>query len=96
MQLGEDLIETWSGWCGGKLCESTHPIRAGCTGQVVYAEMKGRVHIGYGPLDRNRDGAAAGNRAQQKRRLDVVVIGDRDQSGELQAIFNLAAFEIKG
>src|ERR1700720_2160158 len=66
MQLGEDLIEMRSGWRSSKLCESAHPGRAGRAGQVVYAEMKHRVHIGYGPLDGDWGVGGAGRRAQQK------------------------------
>ena len=33
---------------------------------------------------------------EEKGRLDVVVIGERDEGGEFETIFYLAAFEIEG
>jgi len=57
--------------------------------------MKERVPIGHSPLDRDWDLARARNRAQKQRRLNIVVVRDGYQSGELQTIFNLTPFVIE-
>lgn len=58
--------------------------------------MEERIAIGYRPLDRDGDMGGLRGRAQKERRFDVVVVCDGNESGELQSVFNLAAFEIEG
>jgi hypothetical protein len=58
--------------------------------------MKHRIEIGHSPLNGDRDLDGGRIRAQEQRSPDVVVIGEGDEGGELEMIFDLAAFEIEG
>ena len=51
---------------------------------------------GRRPLHRNRDVAGAGHGAQQHGRLDIIVIGDRNQRLHLERLRDLPAFQIEG
>ena len=94
MQVGENLLESGNGRGSSEVCEGLHPGRRGCLGKIVYSEMKDRVAIRSCPFDCDWDTVRAG-RAQEQRCLDVVMIGDGDESRELQCVFNLAAFKIE-
>ena len=95
MQIGEDLLYACNGWGSGEVCKGLHPCGGGCFGEVVNSEMKDRVAVWHGPLDGNGDLVGVGG-AQEEGCLDVVVVGDGNESRELQCVFNLAAFEIEG
>ncbi len=76
--------------------EAGHPVGAGCAGQVVNAEVEGGSSVGDGPLERDGDVAGGGERTEEERGLDAVVVGDGDEGGGLELVFDLVAFEVEG
>ena len=83
------------GGSGGVLGQARHPGVGVGGGQIVDAEMELGSAEGNGPLERDRDAAGAGHRAQQLRGGDRVVIGDGDERVEAGGA-DLRGFKIKG
>ncbi len=96
VQRREHLRQPRVAGIGGERFKLAHPLGARRAGQVVDAKVKGLILAeGRRPLHRNRDVAGAGHGAQQHRRLDIVVIGDRDQRLHLERLRDLPAFQIE-
>ena len=100
VQLGEDVAEkvrlALGDRNGGEGAEPIHPLLAGSGGQVVDADVKGALIERHRPFDRDGNVARRGDRAKQQRRVDVVVIGERDQRRNLEAVLDLRALEVEG
>ena len=58
--------------------------------------MEGGGSVGDGPLERDGDVAGGGERTEEERGLDAVVVGDGDERGGVELVFDLGAFEIEG
>ncbi len=79
-----------------RIFEAGHPVGAGGAGEVVDAEVEGGVGVGDGPLDGDGDVAGGGDGAEEQRGLDGVVVGEGDEAGELEVVFDLGALEVEG
>ncbi|ACO32798.1 hypothetical protein ACP_2426 [Acidobacterium capsulatum ATCC 51196] len=79
-----------------ELVQRLYPGSALIAGQIVDTEVKCLIAAERScPLDRNRDVARAGDRAQQQRGLNAVVVRNGYQSCQVELLLNLAAFQIK-
>ena len=92
----EDFGEALVVRVGGEVVEGGDPLGGAGAGQVVYAEVEGLLAgVWCGPLDADGNVAGGGDGAQQHGGVDVVMVAEGDERGEVE-LLNLAAFEVEG